>query len=161
MPPPARSRSRQPGLRENTVEWNQYVIYLRSIIHEITGRDLPIAFTEVNSDPTPGLVGGSAIPDSFYNAIWYADVLGRLIQEDVFMVNQWVFAYRTGGLGLINGSELRPTYYVFQMYYHFGSEQVLATSGVQYVTVYASKREDGALTILVINLSGYGTAGSA
>ncbi len=140
-------------LRENTVEWNQYVIYLRSIIHEITGRDLPVAFTEVNSDPTPGLVGGSASPDSFYNAIWYADVLGRLIQEDVFMVNQWVFAYRSGGLGLIFGSELRPTYYVFQMYYHFGSEQVLANSGVQYVTVYASKREDGTLTILVINLS--------
>jgi hypothetical protein len=139
-------------LRENTVEWNQYVNYLRSLIHEITGRDLPVAFTEVNSDPTPGLLGGSATPDSFYNAIWYADVLGRLIQERVFMVNQWVFAYRSGGLGLIFGSELRPTYYVFQMYYHFGSEQVLATSGVQYVTVYAAKRADGTLTILVINL---------
>ena len=139
-------------LRENTLEWNQYVILLRSLIHEITGRDLPVAFTEVNSDPTPGVIGGSATPDSFYNAIWYADVLGRLIQERVFMVNQWVFAYRTGGLGLIFGSELRPTYYVFQMYSHFGSEQVLATSGVKYVTVYASKREDGTLTIMVINL---------
>ena len=139
-------------LRENTLEWNQYVIYLRSLIHDISGRDLPVAFTEVNSDPTPGVVGGSATPDSFYNAIWYADVLGRLIQERVFMVNQWVFAYRTGGLGLIFGSELRPTYYVFQMYSHFGSEQVLATSGVKYITVYASKREDGTLTIMVINL---------
>lgn len=140
-------------LRQNTLEWNQLVEYLRRLTLEITGRDLPVAFTEVNSDPTPGMIGGIATTDSFFNAIWYADVLGRLIQEKVFMVNQWVLAYRTGGLGLIYGSELRPTYYVFQMYSHFGSEQILATSGVKYVTVYAARREDGALTIMVINLT--------
>jgi hypothetical protein len=139
-------------LRENTLEWNQYVTYLRSLIRDLTGRDLQVAFTEVNSDPTPGLAGGVATPDSFYNAIWYADVLGRMIQERVFMVNQWVFAYRSGGLGLIFGSELRPTYYVFQMYAHFGSVQVLATSGIKYVDIFAAKRPDGTLTLMVINL---------
>jgi len=140
-------------LRQNTLEWGPMVNYLRDMIHQITGRDLPIAFTEVNSDPTPGLLGGVASPDSYYNAIWYADVLGQLIQEHVFMVNQWVFAYRSGGLGLIYGSELRPTYYVFQMYSHFGNEQVYASSGVAEVTVYAATRANGTLTIMVINLS--------
>jgi len=139
-------------LRENTLEWNQYVVYLRSVIHEITGRDLPVAFTEVNSDPTPGLVGGSATPDSFYNAIWYADVLGRMVQEHVFMVNQWVLAASNGGLGLIASSEIRPTYYVFPMYSHFGSELVLATSGVKYVDVFAAKKTDGTLTLMIVNL---------
>ena len=64
------------------------VTYLRTQIHQITGRDIPIAFSEVNSDSS-GVVGGVASPDSYYNAIWYADVLGRLIEQNVFMVNQW------------------------------------------------------------------------
>ena len=139
-------------LRKNTLEWGDLVVYLRTLIHEITGRDLPIAFTEVNSDPSP-VLGGAASPDSFYNAIWYADVLGRLIQQHVFMVNQWVFAYRSGGLSLIYNSELRPTYYVFQVFSHFGNQQIFASSGKAEVTVYAATRADGALTIMVINLS--------
>jgi hypothetical protein len=138
-------------LRQNTLEWGDMVVYLRNLIHETTGRDIPIAFTEVNSDPS-NVVGGVASPDSFYNAIWYADALGRLIQQGVFMVNNWVLA-GSGGLGLLYTGKIRPTYYVFQMYSHFGNEQVYASSGVEYVTVYAAKREDGTLTILVINLS--------
>ncbi len=62
-------------LRNNTPEWTQMVIFLRSMIQELTGRDLPIAFTEVNSSPTAALLG-IGTPDSFYNAIWYADVAG-------------------------------------------------------------------------------------
>ena len=139
-------------LRNNTLEWTAMVNYLRGLTRTTTGHDLPIAFTEVNSDPTPSFKG-VATPDSFYNAIWYADVLGRLIQEQVFMVNQFVLANRTGGLGLIYNSEIRPMYYVFQMYSHFGDEQVSASSGVDQVTVYAAKRLDGSLTIQIINLS--------
>jgi alpha-L-arabinofuranosidase len=139
-------------LRRNTQEWTEMVIYLRELIKTTTGRELPIAFTEVNSDPT-AVTSGVATPDSFYNAIWYADVLGRLIQEQVFMVNQFVLANRTGGLGLIYNSELRPMYYVFQMYQHFGNEQVYAASGTTDVSVYAAKRKDGTLTVLLINLS--------
>jgi len=139
-------------LRDNTAEWPGLVTYLRSLIQETTGRDLPIAFTEVNSSPT-GVFGGETTPDSFRNAIWYADVLGRLIQQRVFMVNQWVISQRSGGLSLIYGSQIRPTYYVFILYKSFGSEQVYASSGIPDVTVYAAKRDDGALTIMVINLS--------
>jgi hypothetical protein len=139
-------------LRKNTLEWTEMVKYLRDLIKTTTGRDLPIAFTEVNSDPT-AVTNGIATPDSFYNAIWYADVLGRLIQEKVFMVNQLVLANRTGGLGLIYNSDIRPMYYVFQMYHHFGTNQVFAASSTTEVTVYAAKREDGTLTIMLINLA--------
>lgn len=141
-----------PELRANTQEWPQLVIYLRQRIQEITGRDLPIAFTEVNSDPR-SVLGGQATPDSFYNAIWYADVLGRLAQQNVFMVNQWVISQRSTGLGLFYGSQIRPTLYTFYLYRHFGNELVYAASGIPDVTVYAARRPDGALTILVINLT--------
>ncbi|RPI35059.1 MAG: hypothetical protein EHM70_00830 [Chloroflexota bacterium] len=138
-------------LRQNTPEWTGLVVYLRSLIAEITGRDLPIAFTEVNSTPR-SLMGGDATPDSFYNAIWYADVLGRLVQQRVFMVNYWILG-KNSGLGLFYNSEVRPTFYVFKMYQQFGSQLVFASSGIEDVTVYAAKRPDGTLTILVINLS--------
>ncbi len=139
-------------LRNNTQEWTGMVTYLRDLIKTTTGRDLPIALTEVNSNPTT-VLDGVASPDSFYNAIWYADVLGQMVRQNVFMVNQFLLANRTGGLGLIFNSELRPTYYVFQMYSHFGNEQVYASSGTPDVSIYAAKRPDGTLTIMVINLS--------
>jgi alpha-L-arabinofuranosidase len=141
-------------LRQNTLEWDPMVTYMRDLIQQITSRDLPIAFTEVNSDPDP-MLGQEASPDSFYNAIWYADVLGRLISKHVFMVNQFELSNRRGALGLIFNSELRPTYYVFQMYSHFGNELVYSSSGVDFVTVYAAKRTDGTLTLMVINLTDF------
>jgi hypothetical protein len=139
-------------LRENTREWPEMTKYLNSLILEVTGREIPIAFTEVNTDPT-SVSHGEATPDSFYAAVWYADVLGKMIEEKTFMMNHWVLAQRSSGHGLFNGLEIRPTYYTFQMYKHFGLQQVHASSGVPDVNVYASVREDGRLTVMVVNLS--------
>jgi hypothetical protein len=139
-------------LRANTREWTGMVEYLRKVVRETTGRDLPIAFTEVNSDPSNAILK-EASPDSFYNAIWYADVLGQMMNADVFMVNQWVLSQRSTGLGLLNGTTVRPTFYVFPLYKNFGSEQVYAASGVADTDIFAAKRKDGTLTLMVINLS--------
>jgi alpha-L-arabinofuranosidase len=140
------------ALRENTQKWLGEVEYLRGLIKEITGRDLPLAITELNSDPSIVQLQ-DASPDSFYNAIWYADVLGQMMNADVFMVNQWVLSQRTTGLGLLQGTTVRPTFYVFPLYKNFGSQQVYAASGVADVDIFAAKREDGTLTVMVINLS--------
>ena len=72
--PLSKTRVTVDTLRQNTLEWDGLASYLRDLIHQITGRNIPIAFTEVNSDAS-NVVGGEASPDSFYNAIWYADVL--------------------------------------------------------------------------------------
>ena len=141
-------------LRRDLPEWTRTIDYLRNLIHATTGRDLPIAVTESNSDSS-SVLQGVATPDSFYNAIWWADVLGRMIDENVFMVNQFMLSNASGqsdGFGLISILGLRPTYYVYQMYHNFGTKRVYATSGVPDVTVYAAKRTDGTLTIMVINL---------
>ncbi|MCG2787158.1 MAG: hypothetical protein L6461_18885 [Anaerolineae bacterium] len=140
------------SLRENTRRWVREIEYLRSLTTEILGRELPIAYTEVNSDPTSSILQ-EASPDSFYNAIWYADVLGQMMNTDVFMVNQWVLSQRSTGLGLFNGNNIRPTFHVFPLYKNFGSEQVHAASGVADVDIFAAKRDDGALTLMIINLS--------
>jgi alpha-L-arabinofuranosidase len=139
-------------LRENTRKWVAEIKYLRSLTKEILGKELPIAITEVNSDPSSAMLQDVS-PDSFYNAIWYADILGQMMNADVFMVNQWVLSQRTTGLGLFQAETIRPTYYVFPLYKNFGNQQVYAASGVTDVDIFAATREDGAMTLMVINLS--------
>jgi alpha-L-arabinofuranosidase len=139
-------------LRENTRKWVSEVEYLRSLTKEILGKELPIAITEVNSDPSSAMLQ-EVSPDSFYNAIWYADILGQMMNADVFMVNQWVLSQRSTGLGLFQGDIVRPTFYVFPLYKNFGNQQIYAASGVADVDIFAATREDGTLTVMVVNLS--------
>lgn len=143
-----------PTLRENTQEWDATFSYLRELMIEHVGQPLPIAITEINSHYTKA-VDGEATPDSFYNAIWWADLLGRFIQNDVHMVNHWMLTSLggQGGAGLIGRSEVRPTYYVYQLYQRFGTDQVYASSDDSYVTTTAALREDGTLTIMLVNLT--------
>jgi hypothetical protein len=141
-------------LRQHSSEWERTIPYLRGLIAEHTGREIPIAVTEVNTHYTPA-IGGEATPDSHYNAVWVAEMFGRLINQDVFMVNHWMLTSHggQGGWGLIGRGELRPSYYVYQIFSKFGSQQVYAASGVEDVSLYAARRDDGALTVIAINLA--------
>lgn len=42
---------------------------------------------------------------------------------------------------------------MFPLYKNFGSEQVYAASGLTDVNIFAAKRADGILTLIVINIS--------
>ena len=141
-------------LRQHTQEWEKSMVHLRGLIKENTGRDIPIAVTEVNTHWN-NAVGGEATPDSHYNAIWLAEMLGQLMRQDVFMVNHWMLTSHGGygGWGLIGRGEVRPSYYVYQLYSRFGADLVYAGSGVEDVSVYAAWRDDGALTLLIVNLA--------
>jgi hypothetical protein len=136
-------------LRSNSKEWDRIIPALRSMIREQTGRDLPVAVTEVNSSSLVN-VGGEATMDSHYNAIWFADVLGRMIDQKVTMVDQFALA---GDYGIVGRLEPMPMYYTYLMYKQFGSEQVRAASDDDVVRVYAAERTDGTLTVLIVNLA--------
>lgn len=141
-------------LRQNSQEWDKIVIHARKLIHQYTARDLPIAVTEFNSDYSKP-VGGEATPDSHFNAIWLADVLGRLIKNGVFMANHWMLTSKggLGGWGLVGNEEVYPSYYVYQLYRKFGNELVYSSSDDADLSIYAARRADGALTVIVINLA--------
>ena len=141
-------------LRQNVVQWDKIFTYLHGLIRQTTGRDLPMAVTEFNSHYNK-VTNGEATPDSQYNAIWLADVLGRMIRSHVFIADQWMLASQgdQDGWGLITSGKLRPSYYVYQMYKLFGSEQVYSSSDDPDLSIYAAKRPDGTLTVIVINLS--------
>lgn len=156
-PYPSSSISGAPSLDElrlNAREWDKIITHARELIQEHTGRDLPIAVTEFNSAYDQS-VGGETTPDSHFNAIWMADVLGRMIKNGVFMANQWALTAKGGfgGLGLISQDDVFPSYYTYQMYKQFGNELVYSSSDDPDLSIYAARRADGALTLLVINLS--------
>lgn len=141
-------------LRMNAYEWDILMPALRQVVHATTGRDLPIAVTEVNSHWS-GAIGQESTPDGFYNAIWWADVLGRLLHQQVYIVAY--FALQTpsgsGGWGLLSSRDVRPTYYMYRLYRHFGRTlvPVEVTAPFYDVSAYAALRDDGVLTLLVVN----------
>ena len=136
-----------------SAEWDQIIPYLRSLIIETTGRELPIAVTEVNSHWS-NAIGGEASPDSFINAIWWADVLGRMIENDVDIVNYFTLQSHPsiGGYGLLTRSQPRPAYYVYQIYKEFGDTLVFSGCNVPGMSIYTAIGSDGSMTTILINL---------
>jgi alpha-L-arabinofuranosidase len=141
-------------MRLNAQEWDKLFIHARELIHEYAGRDLPIAVTEFNSAYDKSF-GGETTPDSHYNAIWMANVLGSMIKNGVFMANQWYLTAKAGygGLGLIAQDDVFPSYYTYQMYKKFGEELIYSSSDDPDLPIYAARRADGALTVMLVNLS--------
>jgi hypothetical protein len=84
------------------------------------------------------------------NAIWFADVLGRLIEQKVDMVDQFALATQ---YGIVGSQDVNPIYYDYLMYQRFGTELVRSASDDPLVSVYASRRPDGTLAVLIVNLS--------
>lgn len=142
-------------LRANTLEWTGLVSRLRAVAENATGRtDYRYGVTEANSHWS-ATTGGEATNDSLFNAIWWADVLGKLITDGAYMVNYFDLQSPEGrgGWGLLGSNAPRPTYYVYQLYQRFGSELVAATSTVEFVSAYAALHDDGRLSVIITNLN--------
>jgi len=139
-------------MQANPAQWDVVVENLRAVVREAAGRDLPLAITEANSHWSH-TSGGEATPDSFYNAIWWADVLGRLIRQKLEIVSYFSFQSvgSNGEFGLLARYGVRPTYYVYQLYKLFGSQLVASQSSDPDVSITAARTADGALTLMVVN----------
>lgn len=136
-------------LLKSSGEWDAILSSLRSLVRSTTGRDLPLAVTEVNSNWS-NRKGNPTTPDAFINAVWWADALGRMIKNQTAIVAQFAIA-GDGGWSLLKGSEPRPAFAVHLMYRQFGTELVYAASGIDNLSVYAARNEAGALTVLLVN----------
>lgn len=151
-PFPASRTSGSPAPEEllaSTREWDDLIRAMRAYVREHSGRDLPIAVTEVNSSWL-GTIGGDTTLESHLNAIWWGDSLGRMIRQGTFMVNQFAIV---GDYGLMGRTEVYPIYRVYQMYERFGTTLVYAASSDADVSIFAARREDGTLTLMIVNLS--------
>lgn len=77
--------SQSPGmLAGSSNEWNYNIPQLRQVIKRYVGRDLPIAVTEINTNPSAGATNNSAKdPSRGQAALWWADTLGTLMNQQV------------------------------------------------------------------------------
>mgnify|MGYP001178258002 CR=1 FL=1 len=140
------------GLPAVSHEWDVAIPNLRQVIREAAGRDIPIAVTEFNSNSSQN-IGGEASLDSLANAIWIGDVLGRLIRNQVEYATVWdIQGSPVRGWGLLGTYDVRPAYYSYLMYTHFGTELLASESSDPLVSISAALRDDGALTLMVVNL---------
>lgn len=141
-------------LRANAAEWTHLVSRLRDLAIAATGRDdLRFAVTEANSHWS-ATAYGEATNDSRMSAVWWADVLGKLIVDGAYAVGYFdlVSSDARGSWGLFSQSGPRPSYYVYRLYGRFGDELVAATADAEHVSAYAALRDDGALTVMLTNL---------
>ncbi len=137
-------------LRDNTPEWDRILPNLHQLIIDTIGTDKPVGITEFNSDYT-NIVGSDTSPDSFYQSIWLADILGRLIRQRPEILTYWMLKSNTAGHGLMTSYDIRPSYYVYQIYQKFGDQLLSASSPEKYVSLFAAKRSDGTLTLIFVN----------
>jgi hypothetical protein len=140
-------------LRANVEEWDQILPKLKEIILLYTGRVLPVAVTEFNSHWN-SMTGGEATPDSHFNAIWLSEVLAKMIRHQVEIVAQFAIQSSSdnGGWGIFSRVDPRPSYYVYRLFSLLGNQLVSSDSGIPDVSITAAQREDGKLTLLIINL---------
>jgi hypothetical protein len=135
-------------------EWDELVPLVRQIVKSNVDEDKPIAVTEVNSNWV-AVSGGEATPGTLYNALWWGDSLGRMMRQGVDVVAQFLLTSQPGAaageMGLLARDEARPIYYVYPMYRRFGQELVEASTDKELISIYAARRNDGALTLMVIN----------
>ncbi len=137
-------------LRDNPPEWDAIIPAVREDIREITGEDKPIGIMEINSNYTD-VSTFEYSADGFYNAIWWGDVLGRFINQQVEHVAHFALQNKSSGWAMLGRTEPRPTYFVYRMYQHFGDELLFSESDQEYVSIVAARRDDGAVTVMLIN----------
>jgi alpha-L-arabinofuranosidase len=163
-----------PLLLQGTGSWTPNAANLRMMITDYFGpggTNIELLCTENNNDSGPE--GKQSV--SLVNAIYYADSLGQLMQTEFNSFCWWdlrngqdtsgdndpsLYGWRIyGDFGVMNGQaadlpDRYPPFFSAKLMQYFvrGGDTVLAaTSSYSLLSAYATRRTNGALTLLVIN----------
>jgi hypothetical protein len=71
------------------------------------------------------------------------------------MANYWMLTSKggQGGWGLVGYTDVYPSYYLYQLYKKFGTELVYSSSDHPDLAIYTARRDDGSLTVMIVNLA--------
>lgn len=138
------------ALLNNSTEWNRVLPPLRQFIRQQFGEDLPIAITELNTN------SGKGVPPQDLAAVWWADTLGQLMNNQV----AYVTFFSTEGVDapypLFTQKDLKGTsmLHTMQLFAHLQSELVPIQGEQGPVSVYATQnQEHNTVSLLLINKS--------
>jgi len=144
-------------LLSSTSEWDYTLPPLRQLIRQDFGRDLPIAITEVNTNP------GSTVPSRQFATGWWADTLGRLMNSQVEYaaffsaegVNTPYPLFTMNSPRSIGGLQETPMLRVMQLFTHLQSNVVPVQVQREPVSVYVTQDDThSTVSLLFINKSG-------
>ncbi len=126
-----------PGmLMSSTDEWNYLLPQLRQEIHQYLGRDVPIAITEINSNT------GQNLPSRGQAALWWADTLGTLMDQQV----EYVSFFSAEGVDtpypLFSSTQpyaQTPMFRVMQLFSHLQANLVPVNVQREPISLYATQ----------------------
>lgn len=131
-------------------EWNYMLPQLRQVIRQDLGRDVPIAVTEVNTNPT------NDVPTRGMAALWWADTLGTLMNQQV----DYAAFFSTEGvdtpypLFTTDGLHQTAMYRVMQLFSHLQNNLIPLYIQHEPVSVYATQDDShSTVSLLFINKS--------
>jgi hypothetical protein len=148
------SPSGDDAVRRPSTLWPETMASVRERLDE----EVPVAVTEYN------LVSFEAgdteqTMTKAMNALYVADTVGQLAANGVAIANQWNLANGTTGSGtdygmisLDDGSRF-PQYEAMEMWSRVGSQLLPVEVSDDALRAYATRHDDGRLTLLVLNLS--------
>lgn len=150
--------SRAPDmLASSSDEWNYLLPPLHQAINHYIGRNLPIAITEINTNPSAGNgINTGKDPTHGQAALWWADTLGTLMNQQV----EYTAFFSTEGVNspypLFSnaGQQETPMYRVMQLFSHLQSNLVSLPIQREPISVYAT--EDGTrqtVSLMFVNKS--------
>jgi Glycoside hydrolase family 44 len=139
-------------LMSSADEWNYLLPSLRQHIRQTMGRDLPVAITEINSNPN------TQVPTSGQAALWWADTLGTLMNQQA----EFVAFFSAEGVNKPyplfndNGSYSQTAMYrVMELFSHLQHNLIPLQMQHDPVSVYATQDDTHqTVSLLFINKSG-------
>jgi hypothetical protein len=148
------SPSGDDAIRRPSRLWPQIMADVRERLDEA----VPVAVTEYNMVSFEAGDSDRTMTQAM-NALYLADTIGQLAIGGVDIANQWNLANGTTqsgtdyGMISVDDGSLLPQYEAMAMWSRAGTELVPVEVSDDDLRAYATRHEDGRLTVLVLNLS--------
>lgn len=140
-------------LMSSSEEWSYLLPQLRQLIRQDLGRDVPVAITEINANPSNG-----QLPSRGLAALWWADTLGALMNQQAEFVAYFSAegVDRPYPLFTSDGAHQQTAMFrVMQLFSHLQHNLVPLQVQREPVSVYATQDDASqAVSLLFVNKSG-------
>ena len=130
-------------------EWNYLLPSLRQFVRQTMGRDVPIAITEINTNPN------AQVPTRGQAALWWADTLGTLMNQQAEFVAYFSAEGVSQPYPLFN-SDGSPTamYRVMELFSHLQPDLIPLQIQHDPISVYATQDDaHQTVSLLFVNKS--------
>jgi hypothetical protein len=139
-------------LMSSPSEWDYLLPSLRQLIRQTMGRDLPVAITEINTNPN------ALVPTRGQAALWWADTLGSLMNQQADFVGFFSAEGVEPPYPLFNADATysqTAMYRVMEVFTHLQHNLIPLQIQHDPISVYATQDDaHQAVSLLFINKSG-------